>query len=110
MKNALLYTIAGTGLSFALNYFLFPIESIELNLYNAFSFGLAWGMAHFLDREDFSLIKKLGISFIGICFLVLLGIFFFDVEKGLSTVMKYSVVFVAYYLLASLRGNKSLRK
>ena len=110
MKKTLLYTIAGTGLSFAMHYFFFGTEPLGLNAYFAFSFGLAWGMAYFLDRDDFSLPKKLGISFVGITLLVFIGAILFDIEKGLSTVLKYSIVFVGYYLLASLRGSKSLKK
>jgi len=109
MKRALLYTIAGTLISFLINHFLLESGGLWLELFYSFAFGLAWGMAFYLDNPVISLPKKLGISFGAMIFLVLIGAFIFDLEKALPSVFKFSIVFVGYYLLASFRNNKSLR-
>ncbi len=109
MKKSLIYTFAGTLLSFIINHFLLESVGLWLELFYAFAFGAAWGLAYFLDREDFSLSKKLGISFGVMFILVLLGSLIFGFEKALPSVFKFSVVFVGYYLLASFRSSKSLR-
>lgn len=80
------------------------------DLYHAVGFGTAWALAHYLDNDAFSLLKKLGISMIGIFVLVGIGLVLFDFETAISIVMKYSIVFVGYYLLASFRKSKSLTK
>ena len=109
MKRALLYTIAGTLISFLINHFLLESGGLWLELFYSFAFGLAWGMAFYLDNPVISLPKKLGISFGAMIFLVLIGAFIFDLEKALPSVFKFSIVFVGYYLPASFRNNKSLR-
>ncbi len=109
MKKSLIYTFAGTLLSFLINHFLLESEGLWLELFYAFAFGVAWGMAYYLDREDFSLPKKLGVSFGAMVILVLLGSLIFGFEKALPSVFKFSVVFVGYYLLASFKSSKSLR-
>ena len=109
MKRALLYTIAGTLISFLINHYLLESGGLWLELFYCFAFGLAWGMAFYLDNPVISLPKKLGISFGAMIFLVLIGTFIFDLEKALPSVFKFSIVFVGYYLLASFRNNKSLR-
>lgn len=109
MIKSLIYSLAGTLLSFLINHFLLESQGLWLELFYAFAFGTAWGMAYFLDREDFSLPKKLGISFGVMFILVGMGSFIFDLESALPAVFKFSTVFVGYYLLASFRGNKSLR-
>lgn len=76
MKKAILYLLLGTAVSFLFHYFLSGFGKVSLDLYYAFAFGLGWGMAYFLDRPDFALPKKLGLSFIGIILLVVLGIVF----------------------------------
>ena len=110
MKRALIYLLAGTLISFVLNYFLLGSEGWALDLYYGFAFGSAWGMAYFLDDEKFTLPQKLGISFIGMTLLVIIGIFLFDLEKAVPSVIKFSMVFVAYYVFASFKSSKSLRK
>jgi hypothetical protein len=109
MKKSLIYTLAGTLLSFLINHFLLESQGLWLELFYAFAFGTAWGMAYYLDREDFALPKKLGISFGAMLILVLIGSFIFGLEKALPAVFKFSIVFVGYYLLASFRSSKSLR-
>jgi hypothetical protein len=109
MKKALLYLTAGTGISFLLNYFLLGSQGWELDLYYGFAFGSAWGMAYFLDDTQFSLPQKLGISLIGMGLHILLVFFLFDLEKAVPSVLKFSMVFVAYYLIASFKSSKSLR-
>lgn len=109
MKRALIYTIIGTLISFLINHFILESGGLWLELFYSFAFGLAWGMAFFLDRTDYSLPKKLGISFGAMLIMVLIGSLLFDFEKALPTVFKFSIVFVGYYLLASFRQNKSLK-
>ena len=109
MQKALLYFLAGTAISFLLNYFLLGSQGWELDLYYGVAFGSAWGMAYFLDDVRFSLPQKLGISFAGMALLLMIGIFLFDVEKAVPSILKFSMVFVAYYVIASFRKEKSLR-
>ena len=109
MKRALIYLLAGTLISFVLNYFLLGSEGWALDLYYGVAFGAAWGMAYFLDDEKFTLPQKLGISFLGMAVLVVVGIFLFDLEKAVPSVIKFSMVFVAYYVFASFKSSKSLR-
>lgn len=109
MKKTILYITAGTFISFLINHFLLKSGGLWLELFYSFAFGLAWGMAYFLDRPDFSLPKKLGISLIAMFALVIIGSVIFDFEKALPSVFKFSTVFVGYYLLASFRNSKSLR-
>ena len=110
MQLALIYLFAGTLISFLLNYFLLGSQGWGLDLYYGFAFGAAWGMAYFLDDEKFSLSQKLGISFIGMAILVLIGTFLLDLDKAVPSVIKFSMIFVAYYVIASFKSSKSLRK
>ncbi len=109
MKKALLYVVLGTLISFLLNYFLLGTQGWELDLYYGFAFGAAWGMAHYLDDTTFTLAQKLGISFLAMGLLIVLGILLFNLEKAVPAVIKFSIIFVAYYLIASFRASKSLR-
>ena len=109
MQRAIIYFLAGTAISFLLNYFLLGSQGWELDLYYGFAFGAAWGMAYFLDDEKFSLPQKLGISFLGMGILVVAGTLLFDLEKAVPSVIKFAMVFVAYYLIASFKSSKSLR-
>ncbi len=110
MQKTLLYLFAGTGVSFLLNYFLLGSQGWELDLYYAFAFGLAWGTAYFLDDEKFALPAKLGYSFLSMAILVVIGIILFNLERAVPSIIKFSMVFVAYYIFASFRRSKSLRK
>lgn len=110
MQKALLYLFAGTGISFLLNYFLLGSQGWELDLYYGFAFGLAWGTAYFLDDEKFALPQKLMYSFIAMGLLMVIGYFIFNLELAVPSLIKFSMVFVAYYVLASFRKTKSLRK
>ena len=110
MQKASLYLVAGTAISFLLNHYVLESLGWKIDLYNAFAFGLAWGIAYFVDHPDWKLSKKMGISFLGIAFLLIVGILFFTLEIVLPSIIKFSTVFVAYYLFASFRKSKSLRK
>lgn len=110
MHRAIIYFLIGTGISFLLNFFLLGSGGWALDFYYAIAFGTAWGSAYFLDSERFSLPQKLGISFLIMALLVFAGWFVFDLKLALPSAMKFSMVFVAYYLFASLRQSKSLRK
>lgn len=110
MQRALLYFIAGTAVSFLLNYFILGSQGWELDLFYGFSFGLAWGIAYFLDDVKFTLAQKFSISFIAMGLLAILGTMIFNFELAIPSVIKFSMVFVAYYLIASFRRSKSLRQ
>lgn len=110
MQKAVLYLFAGTGISFLLNYFLLGSQGWELDLYYGFAFGLAWGTAYLLDDEKFGLPQKLGYSFISMGILLLLGFLLFNSDLAVPSIIKFSMVFVAYYVFASFRKTKSLRK
>lgn len=110
MQRALSYFLLGTAISFLLNYFLLGSQGWKLDLFYGISFGLAWGIAYFLDDEKFTLAKKFIISFAAMGLMVLVGALIFDLEKAVPSVIKFSTVFVAYYLIASFRSSKSLRK
>lgn len=109
MKRALIYFILGTGISFLINYLFINSENIGLEIYYAVAFGLAWGLAYFLDNPKFSLIQKMGLSFGIMALLVFVGALIFGPELAIPSVIKFSTVFVAYYLIASFRASKSLR-
>lgn len=110
MPKASLYFLVGTIASFLLNYFLLGSQGWALDLYYAVAFGAAWGTAHFLDSERFSLPQKLGISFLIMAVLVAIGAAIFNLELAVPSAIKFSLVFVAYYVIASFRASKSLRK
>lgn len=109
MKKSLLYFVLGTFVSFLLNYYLLGSQGWAIDLYNASAFGLGWGMAYFVDHPDWALSKKMGISFIGILAVVIVGLVFFNFEIAVPSIIKFSTVFVAYYVLASFRESKSMR-
>ncbi len=109
MQRGILYFILGTVISFLLNYFLLGSQGWQIDLYNGFAFGLGWGMAYFVDHPEWKLSKKMGISFLGIFVIVILGLLLFNFEIAVPSIIKFSTVFVAYYLIASFRESKSLR-
>lgn len=109
MKKALMYFAIGTVLSFVINYFFYSSENLGLDIYYALAFGFAWGLAYFLDTPKFTLPQKLGLSFAAMGILVLIGIVIFSLELAVPSILKFSTVFVAYYLIASFSGSKSLR-
>jgi len=110
MKKALMYFAIGTVLSFVINYFFYSSENLGLDIYYALAFGFAWGLAYFIDTPNFTLPQKLGLSFAAMGILVLIGTLAFSLELAVPSILKFSTVFVAYYLIASFRGSKSLRK
>ncbi|MFZ4931919.1 hypothetical protein [Chryseobacterium sp. Mn2064] len=109
MQKALIYFLLGTVVSFLINYFLLSSESVGLEIYYAVAFGAAWGIAYYLDTPNFTLPKKLGLSFVAMGVLVVIGTLIFSLELAIPSILKFSMVFVAYYLIASFRGSKSLR-
>lgn len=110
MQRSAIYLVVGTIIGFLLNHFFLGSKGWQVDLYYGFSFGLAWGLAYFLDHPGWSLFKKLGISFIGIFLLIVLGLIFFKFELAIPAIVKFSTVFVGYYLFASFRNSKSLRE
>lgn len=110
MQKSIIYLLLGTVLSFLLNYYFLGTQGWKLELYYGFSFGLGWGLAYFIDHPEWVLSKKLGISFIGIGLLFLIGFFAFKLEFAIFAIVKFSAIFVVYYLFASFRESKSLRQ
>ncbi|KXH78719.1 hypothetical protein [Chryseobacterium kwangjuense] len=110
MQKALVYFALGTVVSFLINYFFLSSQNMGLDFYYAIAFGFAWGLAYYLDTPNISLPKKLGLSFVAMGVLVLIGTLIFSLELAIPSILKFSTVFVAYYLIASFRGSKSLRK
>ena len=110
MIRALFYFAIGTLASFLFQYFLLESQGWALDLYYAVTFGSAWGTAYFLDTPGISLPKKLGFSFIAMGILAGIGVLIFNLELAVPSIIKFSMVFVAYYLLASFKASKSLRK
>ncbi|REC54288.1 hypothetical protein DRF62_10295 [Chryseobacterium piscium] len=109
MKRALIYFVLGSGIIFLINYLFMEVQDLGLELYYAIAFGLAWGLAYFLDDAKFSLLQKMGLSFGAMALLVAVGALIFSLELAIPSIIKFSTVFVAYYLFASFRGSKSLR-
>ncbi len=109
MKKALLYFALGTVLSFLINYFFYSSDNLGLDIYYALAFGIAWGIAYYLDTPDITLAQKLGLSFVAMAILVFIGTLLFNIELAVPSILKFSTVFVAYYLIASFRATKSLR-
>lgn len=110
MQRALLYFAGGTALSFLLNYLFVDSENPGLNFYYSLAYGFAWGLAHYLDTPNFSLPVKLGVSLLGMLLLIVAGVLIFTFEQAMGSVFKFSIIFVAYYLIASFRQSKSLRE
>lgn len=109
MVKSLMYFVIGTLISFFLRRLTGSPVDFWVELYVASAFGIGWGLAYFVDHPDWALPKKMGISFIGIVVLVILGLLFFNFETAISSIIKFSTVFVAYYMIASFRESKSLR-
>ncbi len=109
MRKSLLFFVGGTLISFLAQYFFLDSAGWALDLYYAIAFGLGWGLAYFVDRPQWPLFKKMGLSFVGIIALVVVGSLVFNLEFAIPSIIKFSTVFVAYYLIASFRPSKSLR-
>jgi len=110
MKKALLYFALGTVVSFLINYFFTETKSVGLEIYYALSFGIAWGLAYYLDNGDFKLVQKMSFSLLAMIALVIAGVLIFNLELAIPSVLKFSMVFVAYYFIASFRSGRSQRK
>lgn len=108
MKKAIMYGLLGMIASFLLSYFLYS-TNWQVDLFYAFAFGFGWGMAYYVDHPEWKLTSKLGISFIGIAILIGVGLMFFKFEIAVPSVIRYSTVFLVYYLIGSFKDNKSLR-
>ena len=110
MQKSILYLLAGTAISFIFNHFVMETKGWQAELYSSFAFGLGWAMVYFVDRREWPLMKKLGFSFVGMFIITLLGLLLFNVELMVPALMRFSLIFVAYYLFASFRSSKTLRK
>ncbi|REC47115.1 hypothetical protein DRF67_12850 [Chryseobacterium pennipullorum] len=110
MQKALMYFALGTVVSFLINYFFLSSQNTGLDIFYAVAFGAAWGIAYYLDTPNFTLPQKFGLSFAAMGILVLAGTLIFSLELAIPSILKFSTVFVAYYLIASFRASKSLRK
>lgn len=67
-------------------------------------------MAYFVDRPNWKLAKKMGLSFVGVVVLLVFGGIYLGVETAVQSIVKFSTIFVGYYLLASFKESKSLRE
>lgn len=111
MKKTILYFLLGSISSFVFNHWIMNTSgSWKIALFHSIAFGCGWGLAYYVDRPDWVLSKKMGISFVGIGILLAFGLLFFNLETALPSVVRFSTIFVAYYLIASFRETKSLRK
>ena len=110
MKRAIIFFASGTLLSFVLYYLFVDSQNLALNIYYSLAYGSSWGLAYYLDTPNFSLVKKLGFSFLAMVILVVFGYFVFTLKLAIPSVVKFSIIFVAYYLMASFRGTKSMRE
>ena len=109
MQRALIYFVLGTVASLVINYFFGDNKDMGLAIFYATAFGSAWGLSYYLDNPSFSLVQKLGISFAVMAILVGVGTFIYNLDLAVPAILKFSTVFVAYYLIASMRSSKSLR-
>ena len=109
MKKELLYFALGTIVSFVINYLFVDSSHPVLQVYYATAFGFAWGLAYYLDTSEITLIKKMSFSFLAMVMLVAIGTLLFNLELAIPSILKFSTVFVAYYMIASFRKSKSLR-
>lgn len=111
MKRAILFFLLGSISSFIFNHWIVNAnENLWVNLFHSVAFGIGWALAYFVDRPDWSLSKKMGISLVGIAILLGVGFTFFNLETAVPAVIRFSTIFVAYYLFASFKETKSLRK
>lgn len=110
MQKALIYLVIGTVLSFVFNHYVSGNGAWWVDWYYGLAFGLGWAMAYFVDEPQWQLSKKMGVSFIGVGILLLIGFAFFNFEIAVPSIIRFFTVFVAYYLIASFRESKSLRK
>ena len=109
MKRSILFLVLGTVLSSVFNYFMYPEATLGYIIYYGFAFGLSIGLAYFVDQPAWPLVRKLGISLLGMALLLILGFVFFNFETAVPSVFRFSTVFLVYYLLASFKESKSLR-
>ncbi len=109
MKRAIIYVLSGTILSFLIIFFLLESQGWQLDLFYGFAFGFSWGTAYFLDDLKYTLAQKFLYSFGAMAALLLLGSLLFTIDQAVPALIRFSIVFVAYYLLASFRASKSLR-
>lgn len=109
MQRGIVYFLAGTLIGYLLNHYVWVSQGWQIDLFNGFAIGLGWAMAYMVDKPEWALSKKLGISFIGMVVLVIIGLLLFNFETAVPSIIKFSTIFVAYYLVASFRGSKSLR-
>lgn len=107
--KSFLYLCLGSVISTILNHYFSDNLSWGIDFYHGFAFGLGWGLAYFVDHPEWTLVKKMGISLIGVFILVILGFILFNFEIAILSIIKFSTVFVAYYMIASFRESKSLR-
>lgn len=110
MKRAVIYFVTGTLLSFVLYYLFVDTQNLVLNLYYSLAYGSAWGLAYYLDNPKFPLPMKLGVSLFAMAVLVIIGYLLFNLKLAVPSIIKFSIIFVAYYLMASFRQSKSLRE
>ena len=81
-----------------------PVEGFK-----ALSFASAALLSYYLDQPKMTLPVKLGLSVGAMVLIFLIGSWWLGMDVAVQGVMKFAMLFVAYYLLASFRSSKSLR-
>lgn len=109
MQKTILYFLLGTLSGYFINYFLYNSEHKGLDLFYAVGFGLGWAMAYYLDTPQYKLPIKMLISFVAMFLMVAVGSFIFDLQLAIPSLFHFATVFVAYYMIASMKDSKSLR-
>lgn len=108
MKTGLFF-IMGFGLGFVVNRWALGHENLAAELFFSAVIGLGYALAHYVDRPEWKLSKKLFISLVGIIAVQGVGALFFDSEKTLLGLIQFCVVFMSYNVVASFSAKKSLR-
>lgn len=109
MKRAMLYLTMGILIGYLLSRYIWTSQGVWADLFYGLAIGVGWAVAFLMDDPNKSLAQKLLFSFLGMLLVVLVGLVFFPFEIAVLSAIRFSTVFVGYYLLASLKGSKSLR-
>lgn len=102
--------IVTTIIFFLVGLIIHPDNSWSLSLYFAVALGWALGIAGYLDTPHISLSTKLLRSMLALFALMGVGYIFWGSDTMMIGMMRYSMAFMLYYLVASFRSSKSLKK
>lgn len=110
MQRIILYGLIGFLIGFLLHLLFNGFSDITIySFFPPIAFGLAGATAYSVDRPDWKLSQKLGVS-LGVAVLFFVFVWkFFNQESALEASIRYCLVFVFYNVIASFRKSKSLR-